>query len=64
MSKLKIIFLIVLCAVFLTVIAGCGKDDNSVIAGNRDDSLYAGNSAAEPDDEGNTAAGGNEYNGK
>lgn len=64
MSKLKIISLIVLCAVLLTATVGCGKDDNTVIAGNRDDSLYADNSASEPKDDGNAAAVGYEYNGK
>ncbi len=66
MNKLKSIFLGILCAAMLAATAGCGKD-NEVIAGNRDDSLYEGNSAAasEPkEDAAEENKGGSEYNGK
>ncbi len=63
MNKKKIVSFIVMCAVMLTVMAGCGKGDE-VIAGNRDDNLYSGNTAADSSSEENTgtAEGGSYYN--
>lgn len=52
MSKIRTVLIFVLCIVMLVLMAGCGKD-GEILAGNRDDSLYADNvqsgaSEAEP----------------
>ncbi len=61
MNRIKIASVLVVCALILALLAGCGGDE--VVTGNRDDSLYAGNGVQE-DGGVQTTEGGSYYNGK
>ncbi len=63
MNKLKLTFMIVLCAAMLASMAGCGEKDG-VIAGNRDDSLYSENVSGNGEGSVEETDGGAYYDGK